>query len=105
MKPISFHKHEQIINAPPGQEETIIPLPAVIVEYADKTVAFVSCWSLSWRELWRLLRNRRIYLAVMAYQQPPILLATELEEVGLEDAQIVEATNHVPEQSTNGSAD
>lgn len=102
MKPISFHRHEQLINAPQGEEDTIMPLPAVIVEYADNNVAFVSCWTFSWRELWRLLRNRRIYLAVMAFQQPPVLLTTELGDVGLEDAQIVEATSHVPEQSPNG---
>lgn len=37
----------------------------------------ISCWRLTWRDLWRLLRTRRVWLLVLGPNHAPVKLTTE----------------------------
>ena len=51
-------------------------LPVAFIQYADGTAAIESCWQISWREWFRALWTRRIYLIVMGVQHPPVYVAS-----------------------------
>jgi len=55
-------------------------LPAYRSE--DEHGSVTSCWTLSWRELVRVIRTRRIWLTVLTYHAPlqPQLLSTRWEK-------------------------
>ncbi len=80
MRHMSFHPNEQTLHAPVGTEDRIGSLRVVPVEYPDGTRAIVSCWQLSWKELFQILFTRKVYLGVMGNATPPVRLATDLAE-------------------------
>lgn len=63
MKPIEFK--EQNVDYGKDQKE-YLPLPALKLE--DGTV--VSCWKLSWKEVIKLLFTRKVWLAMLTFNEP-----------------------------------
>lgn len=78
MKPVpQFHPNAKTIS---GYDD-IDNLDAVLVEYPSGRKGIISCWRPSWRELLHIVFRRRIYLAVLARQQPPVSLMADPAEV------------------------
>lgn len=83
MKHISFHPQEQILHAPAGQEDKIEPLQIVALQYEDGSNAIVSCWQPSLKDLLTIVLQRKIYLAVLDWSHPPVMITTNLRETGM----------------------
>ena len=78
MKPIpKFHPNVQAIS---GYDD-IEDLDVVPVEYPDGHKGIISCWRPSWRELFYIVFKRRVYLAVLGHQQPPVAVMADPKEV------------------------
>lgn len=72
MKPIEFDG----CNAVYGKDqEGVIPLPVCKFENGE----LVTCWRLSWKEMFKLLFRRKIWVGVRTYNQPlqPICVSEE----------------------------
>lgn len=85
MYPTTFHPQEQVISPPKGQHEEISGLRVLPVVYSDGSQALISCWCLTPAELELVQKTGRVYLAVMAIAQPPVLLAVDPVDVGLHE--------------------
>jgi hypothetical protein len=73
MRPIEHKFANRILNAPPGQEDDVLPLPV----YTDGRLC-ISCWQLGWRERLSALVFGRVWLSVLfGGTQPPVWLSAE----------------------------
>lgn len=63
MKPIAFEEHNVVFAK---DQKEYQPLPAL--KFEDGTV--VTCWKLSWKELFRLAFTRKIWLAQLSFNKP-----------------------------------
>ena len=76
MKPIEFKE----VNVVYGKDQKdYIPLPAL--KFEDGTM--VTCWKLSWRELLRIVWQRKVWVSFLTFNQPlqPLYITTKQEEV------------------------
>lgn len=80
MQPIDFRERNRILHAPPGMEETCIPLP--VYSNGEYTL---SVWQFSPAEIGEFNRTGKLFLAVyFGDTQPPVWLTPfkpELAEV------------------------
>ena len=60
-------------------QDEYLNLPAFKDEKGDVVV----CWKLSLRELWRVIRTRKIWLCVKTFNEPlqPLLMTTEKKDI------------------------
>lgn len=79
MTPVSFHPQEQLFTS---TDPNVGDLPTIRVEYADGGRGIVSCWRPSFRERLSMLMGRPVYLCVLGWLYPPVLLSTDAHEVG-----------------------
>lgn len=63
MKPIAFKEHNVVFAK---DQKEYQPLPAL--KFEDGTV--VTCWKLSWKEMFRLVFTRKIWLAQLSFNKP-----------------------------------
>lgn len=74
MKPIYFEGANMILAKPSAMtDEQCAPLPVARDEQHN---IYVSCWQLSWHDLWRVIRTRRIWLWTAGSNHPPVALDT-----------------------------
>lgn len=71
-KPTAFPQTNFVYRPPSNWDEARGPCDNLPV-YRDE-VEIVSCWQLSWRELWYVLRTRRIWLRIAGSIQPPVIV-------------------------------
>lgn len=76
MKPIEFKEVNVVYGKDQKEYE---PLPAL--KFEDGTM--VTCWKLSWRELLRIVWQRKVWVSVLTFNQPlqPLYITTKQEEV------------------------
>jgi hypothetical protein len=69
MKPIKF-KGQNCTFA--KDQPQYLPLP--VYKQSDGTI--ISCWSISWKELWHLLFTRKIWVTLMTFNNglPPQMI-------------------------------
>lgn len=63
MKPIEFKEHNIVFAK---DQKEYLPLPAL--KFEDGEV--VTCWQLSWKEVFKLLVTRKIWLAQLSFNKP-----------------------------------
>ena len=83
MYPTTFHPKEELLQPPKGQHEEISSLRVVRVLYEGGVQGCISCWQLTPDEMALIQKTGKIYVSVLALQQPPILPAVNPEDVGL----------------------
>ena len=63
MKPIEFKEHNIVFAK---DQKEYLPLPALKLEDGE----VVTCWQLSWKEVFKLLVTRKIWLAQLSFNKP-----------------------------------
>lgn len=92
MRPIEHRFTSMTLNAPPGQEDEVLPLHV----YTDGEQC-ISCWQMSWQERLSALLFGRVWLSVLSGQtQPPVWLMATRE--ALQEA----PEQEVPEEEEAG---
>jgi hypothetical protein len=86
--PISFSKHEQVLNKPEDWDDSCSPLPVVVIEDSDGARCAVSCWELSEAEKQYVIRTGRVYLGVFGTQHPPVILTPNYEVFGFQKEEV-----------------
>lgn len=79
MKPIKFPEQNIVYGANQPEYE---PLPALSGGGPQGQV--VTCWQMSWRELWRLIRGgRKVWLSVYTFHHPiqPLYMTTSKTDI------------------------
>ena len=76
MKPVEF-KEQNVIYAKDQKE--YMPLPAL--RFDDGTV--ISCWKMSWKELFKILLHRKVWVSVLTFNKPlpPLLVSSDSKEL------------------------
>lgn len=76
MKPVEF-KEQNVVYAKDQKEYT--PLPAL--RFDDGTV--ISCWKMSWKELFKILLHRKVWVSVLTFNKPlqPLLVSSDSKEL------------------------
>jgi hypothetical protein len=82
MKPISWHKQEQLLNRTEIEGVDYV-LPVVAGKYENGQVVIISCWQISFKELLKLFFTRKIYVSVLSEDIPPIAACVSLECIGV----------------------
>lgn len=70
------------IAPPPGEEETVLPLPAVITLNHDGWPVIISRFQLQPHEREAIARGEDVYLYVFAPQMVPVIMTTDKPLVG-----------------------
>lgn len=80
MTPKDFEEKNVVFGANQSEYE---PLPVCKFDSGE----VVSCWNLSWKELWRVIRKREIWLSVQTFNSPlqPVFVSARKEEVIVHD--------------------
>lgn len=73
MKPSAFPQANMILTKPPDMSDE--QCGSLQVHRSDGQ--FISCWSLTWRDMIRLLWTRRIWLWVLSDAHPPVAIQVE----------------------------
>ena len=81
MEPVRFSEQCQTLCG----GGPIANLPILTLHYEGLGPAIVSCWRLSLWELLRALFTGRIFVIVLGLRQPPMLLTTDADDIGLEE--------------------
>lgn len=78
MKPIPFKQQNTIFAE---NQSEYMPLPAHVTNDHNRQVT--SCWRLSWKELFKLIFTRQVYVSVYTFGYPlqPQYLTIDVEEV------------------------
>ena len=63
MKPIKFKEQNVVYGE---NQPNYIPLPAL--KFDDGQV--ITCWQLSWKEAFKLLFTRKVWLSMLTFNQP-----------------------------------
>ena len=71
MKPVSFSQQNIVIG---GDQPEYLPLPAHLAKNGE----VISCWRLTWGEVFRLMFTRKLWLRQLTFGQ---LLQPQLLEV------------------------
>lgn len=76
MKPIEF-KEQNVVYGKDQKEYQ--PLPAL--KFGDGEV--LTCWTLSWKELFRVIFTRKIWVAQLSFNEPlqPLFVTTDKYDV------------------------
>lgn len=76
MKPVEF-KEQNVVYAKDQKE--YMPLPAL--KFEDGTVN--TCWKMSWKELLKIVRTRKVWVSVMTFNKPlqPLLVCADSKEL------------------------
>lgn len=76
MKPVEF-KEQNVVYAKDQKE--YMPLPAL--RFDDGTV--ISCWKMSWKELFKILLHRKVWVSVLTFNKPlqPLLVSSDSKEL------------------------
>ncbi len=69
MKPIMTPSTNGVLMPAPGTEDTIYELPVTQTEFEVS-----SCWQMTWRERWRVLRTGQVWFRCQGNTHPPIRL-------------------------------
>ena len=69
MLPIKNEYTNAVLKPAPGTEDRVIDLPVTETEYTVD-----SCWKLTWRERFRVLRTGQIWFSCRGNTHPPIKL-------------------------------
>lgn len=81
MKPIKFPQANAALHAPAGMEKEVETLHVArteaVSEHGRKQTYHISLWQLSWWERVKVLFTGRVWLWVMSYAHPPVVIATE----------------------------
>lgn len=79
MKPIHFHKDEQMLK---GHGE-IGDLPILCRNYGEEIgQGAISCWQLTWKEWFWLFITRKVYLVVLGTFWPPVTVTLDGKDIG-----------------------
>jgi len=71
MKPIKFPQSNSVLVAPRNMDSTVCENLHIFREENN----IISCWQISWKELFKLFRTRKIWLYVYSYSSsPPVAL-------------------------------
>ena len=75
MKPVEFKEFNTKLGVTAEQaEKGVKSCPAFLAERAPLCI---TCWQVTWRDLWRMLLTRRVWLTHMSHSMPPAALSTE----------------------------
>ena len=76
MKPIEFKEQNVVYGK---DQKQYMPLPALKFESG----MVVTCWKLSWKEVIKLLFTRKVWLAMLTFNQPlqPTFLTLNKKEL------------------------
>lgn len=76
MKPVEF-KEQNVVYAKDQKE--YMPLPAL--RFDDGTV--ISCWKMSWKELFKIVLHRKVWVSVLTFNKPlqPLLVSSDSKEL------------------------
>lgn len=86
MKPIGdFHPDVQIVY---GTDEHTDPIGILALRYdylqEDNNATMVTCWRVSWMDLFRMLFTRKLWLVVRGEKFPPLFIETDKEFTGVD---------------------
>lgn len=63
MRPVVFKEHNVVYAR---DQKEYMPLPAL--RFDDGTV--ISCWKMSWKELFKILLHRKVWVSVLTFNKP-----------------------------------
>lgn len=72
MKPIHFEEVNKTFTAPPGMEDSVLPLPVWQGKDTEGNPQIISCWELSKEEIIEVANTGRVYLGIMSNGMPPV---------------------------------
>ncbi len=76
MVPSSFDESNQVLNPPAGMSvDDCTPLSVCQATQHDGTPIVVSCWKITAEELVEIQRTGRVWLIVLGYTMPPVILS------------------------------
>lgn len=75
MVPTSFEGENAVLGAPEGVGcDQVAPLSVLRTQYTDGTPVVISCWKVTAEELAEIQRTGRVWLHVLGYTMPPVLV-------------------------------
>lgn len=76
MRPVAFKEHNVVYAR---DQKEYMPLPALRSD--DGTV--ISCWKMSWKELFKILLHRKVWVSVLTFNKPlqPLLVSSDSKEL------------------------
>lgn len=77
MKPVHFDQVNKTFTAPPGMEETVLPLPVWQGPDQDGNPQIISCWELSKEEIIQVANTGKVWLAIMGTGMPPVCVMAD----------------------------
>lgn len=74
MKPTEFKEQNKVLSKPDNMtDEECSSLPV----YTDGKLC-ISCWELTWRDIWQIIKTRRVWLWVLSGRtQPPVIVSAD----------------------------
>jgi len=89
MKPINnFHPNVQTLHSSSEHPQSgyIDPVGVLTAryKYLDGHEVMISVWRVTWRDLFRMLFTRELYLVVMGRTWPPLFVETDRDYTGID---------------------
>ncbi len=81
MKPIEFKEQNMVLGKYQKEYE---PLPALVFQDGE----VMTCWKLSWKELFKVIFTRKIYLSVQTFCKPlqPLYMTVSKERIVVQES-------------------
>ena len=81
MKPVEFKEQNVVFGKDQPEYKT---LPALVFQDGE----VVTCWKLSWKELFKFVFTRKIYLSVQTFRRPlqPLYMTVSKERVVVKES-------------------
>ena len=85
MKPVNdFHKDVVLLHGQGDHVDSIGVLP-LRYDYLNGGKVLVSCWHVSFKDILRMIWNRKIYLVVMGDRWPPLFIEADRAFTGIDE--------------------
>ena len=81
MKPVEFKEQNVVFGKDQPEYK---PLPALVFQDGE----VVTCWKLSWKELFKFVFTRKIYLSVQTFRRPlqPLYMTVSKERIIVQES-------------------
>ncbi len=76
-----FLQANDVLRAPPGQEDKVYDLPILRLAQPAPMGSVVSCWRLSRDQQLEVFHSDAVYLQVIGRTHPPLALFTSFDDV------------------------